>query len=190
MHDICFTGSTRLLDIHTRSRMSMVRTIHFIMMLISLTFNLSLYHTFLFDESRTEATCAEAAKNDMISCLAYAHENGCPWNEATCRMATENNMLQCLKYGHENGCAWDRRTCEGAAKHGTIDALIYAHENGCPWSTSQRSGAMSIASSMHTSTAASGIRSSVQSQLCSETWTVSSTRMSKVVLGTCYIQVV
>ena len=187
MHDVCFTGRTRLLDIRTRTRMSMVRTIHFIMMLISLTFNLSLYHTLPFHESRTEATCAEAAKNDMISCLTYAHENGCPWNEAMCRMAAENNMLQYLKYAHENGCAWDRRTCEGAAKHGTIDALIYVHENGCPWSELTCSGAMSIASSMHTSTAASGIRSSAQSPLCLGTWTVSSTRMNRVVLGTCYI---
>jgi len=32
-----------------------------------------------------------------------------------------------------------------------------------------------------------GIRSSAQSPLCSGTWTVSSTRMSRVVLGTCFI---
>ena len=63
----------------------MVRTIHFSMMLISLSLNLS-YHSM------------KAAKNDMFSCLTYAHENGCPWNEATCRMAAENNMLQKRMY--------------------------------------------------------------------------------------------
>ena len=106
-------------------------TLYIRILTIKSTYTHITYH--LIYTSRTEATCAEAAKNDMISCLMYAHENGCPWNEATCRLAAENNKLQCLKYAHENGCTWDRRTCEGAAKHGSIDALIYSHENGCPW---------------------------------------------------------
>ena len=44
MHDVCVTGRTRLLSIRTRTRMSMVRTIHFtftlLIMMISLPYSL------------------------------------------------------------------------------------------------------------------------------------------------------
>jgi hypothetical protein len=52
-------------------------------------------------------TCSEAALNDHLDCLKYAHENGCAWNAETCSQAAGKGHLDCLKYAHENGCAWN-----------------------------------------------------------------------------------
>ena len=68
-----------------------------------------------------------------MDCLAFAHENGCPWDETTCANAASEGHLNCLVYAHENNCPWDRTTCHAAAEYGNLDCLIYAHKNGCPW---------------------------------------------------------
>jgi hypothetical protein len=77
--------------------------------------------------------CSKAARKNLLMCLTYAHENGCPWNEATCLAAAYGGHIDCLKYAHENGCPWNGDTCSDAARGGHLDCLIYAHENGCPW---------------------------------------------------------
>eukprot|EP01112_Ceratiomyxa_fruticulosa_P020712 TRINITY_DN7139_c0_g2_i2.p1 TRINITY_DN7139_c0_g2~~TRINITY_DN7139_c0_g2_i2.p1 ORF type:complete len:229 (+),score=43.94 TRINITY_DN7139_c0_g2_i2:249-935(+) len=41
---------------------------------------------------------AEFAGNGHLSCLKYAHENGCDWDEATCSGAIRNGQKECLKY--------------------------------------------------------------------------------------------
>ena len=40
---------------------------------------------------------------NIIFCLKYAHENGCPWDKDTCRQSQRGN-LKCLKYAIDNGC--------------------------------------------------------------------------------------
>jgi len=78
-------------------------------------------------------TCAFAALNGHLDCLAYAHDRDCPWDEMTCANAAKNGHLDCLVYAHEHGCPWDERTCAIAAMYGHLDCLAYAHEQGCPW---------------------------------------------------------
>ena len=39
----------------------------------------------------------------ILECLKYAHEKGCPWDEETCSKAAYNGHLD----AHENGCPWD-----------------------------------------------------------------------------------
>ena len=46
-------------------------------------------------------------KMDILECLKYAHEHGCPWDILTCMYAALNGHLDCLQYAHENGCPWD-----------------------------------------------------------------------------------
>jgi hypothetical protein len=80
-----------------------------------------------------EDTCCGAACGGHLDCLKYAHENGCPWIEDTCSNAACGGQLDCLKYAHVNGCAWNEETCSGAARYGHLDCLTYTHENGCAW---------------------------------------------------------
>ena len=73
------------------------------------------------------------ASNDYLSCLLYAHENGCRWDENTCTYAAWHGHLEVIKYAHKNGCPWDEQTCSYAAYNGYLEILKYAHENGCEW---------------------------------------------------------
>ena len=38
--------------------------------------------------------------------------------EDPCANAAENERLKCLKYAHERECCWDELTCVGAAVNG------------------------------------------------------------------------
>jgi hypothetical protein len=73
------------------------------------------------------------AVNGYLSCMIYAHDNGCQWDQNSCYYAASRGHLECLKYAHENGCEWDNDTCSYAASRDHLECLKYAHENGCPW---------------------------------------------------------
>ena len=81
---------------------------------------------------RAEDPCANAAENERLKCLKYAHEHGCPCDELTCSSASENGQLECLKYAHEHGCPWDERTCSAAKESEEWACFGYARANGCP----------------------------------------------------------
>jgi hypothetical protein len=46
--------------------------------------------------------CSQAAERNLLMCLEYAHDSGCPWNEETCSAAAHNGHLDCLIFAHEN----------------------------------------------------------------------------------------
>jgi hypothetical protein len=84
-----------------------------------------------FEDLKLQELCCEAAAGGHLSCLKYAHENGCSWGSYTCSFAAAGGHLSCLKYAHENGCSWGSYTCLKAAAGGHLSCLKYAHENGC-----------------------------------------------------------
>ena len=64
-----------------------------------------------------------AQEKDSLTCLKYAHENGCSWDKQTCSEASRDGHLECLKYAHENGCSWDAQTCSEASENGHLECL-------------------------------------------------------------------
>lgn len=42
--------------------------------------------------------CAAAAYGGSLSCLKYAHRNGCPWNGDSCVRAAIRGHIDCLRY--------------------------------------------------------------------------------------------
>ena len=77
------------------------------------------------------------------SLLAWARENGCPWDASTCAWAATGGHLEALKWARENGCPWNWETCESAAEGGHIELLRWARENGAPWTENTRRNAAS-----------------------------------------------
>lgn len=66
--------------------------------------------------------------------LRILHEHGHPLNDpAMCAAAARKDLMDCLQYLHEAGCPWDVETCKGAVEYGDPDCLAYVHERGCPW---------------------------------------------------------
>ena len=47
--------------------------------------------------------------------LAWAKDNGCPWNARTFALATCSGRVQVLRWAREHGCDWDAWTCANAA---------------------------------------------------------------------------
>ncbi len=56
-------------------------------------------------------------KLGKIEYLAYAYENGCPWDNWTCQHASANGQLKCLRYALKNGCSFDKQICIEEAKN-------------------------------------------------------------------------
>jgi len=72
--------------------------------------------------------------------LAWAKENGCPWDAQTCELAagalcvSPQRNVEVLMYAREHGCPWnDGSMCYRAAETGNLEVLRYAREQGCPW---------------------------------------------------------
>lgn len=72
-----------------------------------------------------------AAAHGEVDCLAYLHQQGCPWDERVTAAAARASSLHCLRYAHQHGCPWDATVCTAAAQH--VINLKYLHEHGCPW---------------------------------------------------------
>lgn len=84
----------------------------------------------LLNKNKNEL-CNEAAKNNDLECLKYAHKNGHIWNQDTCSYAAKYGSIECLEYLYENGCPWNIYVAYHAASAGNIECLKYAIENGC-----------------------------------------------------------
>lgn len=72
-----------------------------------------------------ESICIEAAKNDHLACLEYAHANGCPWTESTCASAAQFGNLACLRFAVENGCPCTVMTMEVAFWRGDVTIMQF-----------------------------------------------------------------
>ena len=71
-----------------------------------------------------------AVQKNVLDCVKYLHEHGCPWNADTCRWAASEGHLDCLEYLHENGCPWDDDTYDAASENGHVECLKYLQEHG------------------------------------------------------------
>ena len=65
--------------------------------------------------------------------LAWARDNGCPWNAGTTALAARSGNPGVLRWAREHGCDWDEETCAEAAWGGHLAVLMWAREHGCPW---------------------------------------------------------
>jgi len=65
--------------------------------------------------------------------LAWARDNGCPWEAKTCSLAALRGHLEALQWARDNDCPWDLETCVDAALGGHLEVLRWAREHGCPW---------------------------------------------------------
>jgi hypothetical protein len=45
--------------------------------------------------------------------LAWAKDNGCPWESKTCAEAAAGGHLEVLQWARGNDCEWNWRTCHG-----------------------------------------------------------------------------
>nr|UDO47253.1 ankyrin repeat protein [Pandoravirus massiliensis] len=54
------------------------------------------------------------------------------WDEAACSAAASHGRIACLAFLHENGCPWDAWTLVGADCNGHLDCGDYARARGCP----------------------------------------------------------
>jgi hypothetical protein len=45
--------------------------------------------------------------------LAWARENGCPWDEGTCSLAATGGRLEVLRWARAHDCPWNERVCLG-----------------------------------------------------------------------------
>ena len=65
--------------------------------------------------------------------LAWAKDNGCPWDTKTCMLIARSGQLEVLRWAREHGCDWDEWTCARAAGGGHLAVLRWAREHHCPW---------------------------------------------------------
>jgi hypothetical protein len=90
----------------------------------------SLYTQLRPDHRRT----AVAAAVTTVPLLAWARDNGLPWDERTAGRIATGGHLEVLQQARADGCPWDKQVCNTAAIHGHLELLQWAHANGCPWS--------------------------------------------------------
>ena len=82
--------------------------------------------------------------------LAWAKDNGCPWDPRVCELAAAGGNLAALRWAREHGCPWDSATCAAAAAGKALPSdafhkyrevqhpvhhpavLQWAREHGCP----------------------------------------------------------
>ena len=66
--------------------------------------------------------------------LAWAKDNGCPWEEETCAQIAAGGRLEVLQWAVESDCQWNMETCaRQAARGGHLEVLQWAREQGCLW---------------------------------------------------------
>jgi hypothetical protein len=68
-----------------------------------------------------------------VARLAWAKDNGCPWEEETCEMIAEGGQLDVLQWARKQGYPWDSDSCARAAGNGHLQMLRWLLHNGCPW---------------------------------------------------------
>jgi len=75
-----------------------------------------------------------------VEMLAWAKDNGCPWEGRTCALLAGHGRLEMLEWAREHGCGWDEHGCEwdeeacaAAAEGGHLEVLTWAREHGCEW---------------------------------------------------------
>lgn len=72
---------------------------------------------------------------DTVDHLAFAKNNGCPWEEKTLTAVIEaGGAVDVLRWAREeHGCPWDERTAACAARHARLDVLAFLRESDCPY---------------------------------------------------------
>ena len=50
-----------------------------------------------------------------VKWLAWAKDNGCPWDYRTCLYIAKGGNLEVLQWARERGCPWDEWTCRAGA---------------------------------------------------------------------------
>jgi len=68
-----------------------------------------------------------------VEALAWAKDNGCPWDSRTSLEAAAGGQLEVLKWVREHECPWDAGACAEAAYGGHLEVLVWAREHDCPW---------------------------------------------------------
>jgi hypothetical protein len=68
-----------------------------------------------------------------VKLLAWAKDNGCPWEAHTCAAVAKGGRLEVLQWAREHDCPWDGSMCEAAFHGGRLQVLRWAREHGCPW---------------------------------------------------------
>jgi hypothetical protein len=76
-----------------------------------------------------------------VARLAWAHDNGCPWDERTCARIARFGHVEVLQWAREHDCQWNYVTCYAAAGNGHLAVLQWAWEQGCPWNPATCSAA-------------------------------------------------
>jgi len=66
-----------------------------------------------------------------VEMLAWAKDNGCPWESRTC--AAAGGRLDVLQWARKYHCPWDERTTVFAARGGHLEVLKWAREHSCPF---------------------------------------------------------
>jgi len=80
--------------------------------------------------------CALAAEGGHLAVLVWAREHGCEWDAETCEAAAAEGHLTVLQWARDHGCEWDTLTCASAARGGHLEVLMWAREQDCPWGIS------------------------------------------------------
>lgn len=87
--------------------------------------------------------CGNAAFHGALDVLAFARENGIPWDHDTCAGAAQGVQLDVLQWAIDRGCPLEMSACEVAACEGYIDVLKFlrTRDPPCPWGPCVAAGA-------------------------------------------------
>jgi hypothetical protein len=80
-----------------------------------------------------EDVCAIAAMHGQLEALQRARELDCPWKVMTAHNAALGGHLEVLQWVRAQGCEWNTSTCSDAAAGGHLNVLQWLTEQGCPW---------------------------------------------------------
>ena len=80
-------------------------------------------------------TCAGAAQGVQLDVLQWAIDRGCPLEMSACEVAACEGYIDVLKFlrTRDPPCPWGPRVAAGAAANGNLECLKWLHENGCEW---------------------------------------------------------
>ena len=82
-----------------------------------------------------EKFIAKIASRGNVEFVRWLREvKKCPWDKWTCRQAASNDHLDCLQYAHENGCPWNITAWQYALKNNHQHILEYLREYRAPGS--------------------------------------------------------
>jgi len=78
------------------------------------------------------SVCSWAARGGYLEVLQWARNHHCPWSASTCKRAAVGGHLEVLKWARDHNCEWDALTCACAAQGGHLAVLRWALEHHCP----------------------------------------------------------